>query len=48
MIHKSCSALLTIYDDVKILETIGLIEKNTDGLFLVPWDEIETTIRFAA
>lgn len=37
-----------VYDDVKILETIGLIEKNADGLFLVPWDEIQTTIRLAA
>lgn len=37
-----------VFDDVKTLEILGLVEKNNEGLYLVPWDEIETTIRLAA
>ncbi len=37
-----------VFDDVKLLEQIGLIEKNKEGLFFVPWDEVTATIRLAA
>ena len=37
-----------VYDDVKLLEQIGLIEKNKDGLFSVPWDEVTASFRLAA
>jgi predicted transcriptional regulator len=37
-----------VYGDVKTLEMLGLVEKNSDGLYIVPWDEIEATIRLAA
>lgn len=37
-----------VYDDVKLLEQIGLIEKTEDGLFRVPWDEVTATFRLAA
>jgi predicted transcriptional regulator len=37
-----------VYGDVKTLEMLGLVEKNSDGLYIVPWDEIATTIRLAA
>lgn len=37
-----------VHYDVKTLEQIGLIEKNGQGLYFVPWDEITTTARLAA
>lgn len=37
-----------VHDDVKTLEKIGLIEKNEQGYYFVPWDEITTTTRLAA
>jgi len=37
-----------VYDDVKMLEEIGLIEQTEEGLFCVPWNEIETTLKLAA
>lgn len=37
-----------VHDDVKTLERIGLIEKDENGLYSVPWDEITTTARLAA
>ena len=37
-----------VYDDVKLLEQIGLVEKNDDGLFSVPWDEVTASFRLAA
>jgi predicted transcriptional regulator len=37
-----------VYDDVQILERVGLIEKDTKGRISVPWDEIETRLSLAA
>lgn len=37
-----------VYEDVRALERLGLIERNSDGLYTVPWDEVVTTIRLAA
>jgi len=37
-----------VYDDVKLLEQIGLIEKSEAGLYCVPWDEVTATFRLAA
>ena len=37
-----------VYDDVKLLEQIELIEKTKEGLFSVPWDEVTATFRLAA
>ena len=37
-----------VYDDVKLLEQIGLVEKNIDGLFSVPGDEVTASFRLAA
>ena len=32
-----------VHDDVKALESIGLIERGEDGRYSVPWDEINTS-----
>jgi predicted transcriptional regulator len=37
-----------VYDDVKILERLSLVEKDEKNLFFVPWDEIDATFRLAA
>jgi predicted transcriptional regulator len=37
-----------VHDDVKALEEIGLIEKQENGLYSVPWDEVKTTLKLAA
>jgi predicted transcriptional regulator len=37
-----------VFDDVKILERLGLVEKDEKNLFFVPWDEIDATFRLAA
>ena len=37
-----------VHDDVKALESIGLIEKNEAGRYLVPWEEITASTRLAA
>ncbi|WP_298268810.1 hypothetical protein [Geobacter sp.] len=37
-----------VHTDIKELEVLGLVEKNAGGLYLVPWDEISTTIKLAA
>ena len=36
------------YTDVKAMQEIGLIEKDTDELVYVPWDNIETHLQLAA
>jgi hypothetical protein len=33
---------------VKILEYLGLVEKDEEHWFFVPWDEIDATFRLAA
>ena len=37
-----------VFDDVKTLERLGLVEKDTSGHFYVRWDEIDATFRLAA
>lgn len=37
-----------VYEDVRALERLGLIEQNSAGLYAVPWDEVVTTIKLAA
>lgn len=37
-----------VFDDVKTLERLGLIEKDEKNRFFVPWDEIDATFRLAA
>jgi predicted transcriptional regulator len=37
-----------VHDDVKALAQIGLIEKNDEGRYTVPWDEVTATLRLAA
>jgi len=37
-----------VHDDIKTLEQIGLVEKNEQGRYVVPWDEITTTAKLAA
>jgi predicted transcriptional regulator len=36
-----------VYDDVKALESIGLVERGEDGRYSVPWDEINTSFKLA-
>jgi hypothetical protein len=36
-----------IHDDVKALESIGLVERGEDGRYAVPWDEINTSFKLA-
>lgn len=37
-----------VFDDIKMLERLGLLEKDEENRFFVPWDEIEATFRLAA
>ena len=37
-----------VFDDVKAMERLGLVEKDSSGHFYVPWDEIDATFRLAA
>ena len=37
-----------VFDDVKTLERLGLVEKDEENRFFVPWDEIDATFRLAA
>jgi len=37
-----------VHEDVKMLEQIGLVEQTRDGLYHVPWDEINATIKLVA
>jgi predicted transcriptional regulator len=37
-----------VFDDVKLLEQIGLVEKDEAGLYSVPWDEVSATFKLAA
>jgi len=36
-----------VHDDVKALESIGLVERGEDGRYSVPWDEINTSFKLA-
>jgi predicted transcriptional regulator len=54
--HASINALAkhlhrqyrNVFDDVKTMEKLGLVEKDSSGRFYVPWDEIDATFRLAA
>ena len=37
-----------VHEDVKTLESVGLIERDKHKQICVPWDEIETTLKLAA
>jgi predicted transcriptional regulator len=37
-----------VFYDVKILERLGLVEKDEENRFFVLWDEIDATFRLAA
>lgn len=37
-----------VHEDVKVLETVGLIERDGQRRVCVPWSEIETTLKLAA
>lgn len=37
-----------VFQDVKTLETAGLVEKTETGKYCVPWDEFTATVRLAA
>ena len=37
-----------VFDDVKTMEKLGLVEKDSSGHFYVPWDKIDATFRLAA
>lgn len=37
-----------VFDDVKTLERLGLVEKDSSGRFHVPWDEIDARFRLVA
>lgn len=37
-----------VFDDVKLLELIGLVEKDEAGLYSVSWDEVSATFKLAA
>jgi predicted transcriptional regulator len=36
-----------VHDDVKALESIGLVERGEDARYSVPWDEINTSFKLA-
>jgi len=54
--HASINALAkhlhrqyrNVFDDVKAMERLGLLEKDSSGHFYVPWNEIDATFRLAA
>lgn len=54
--HSSISALAkrlqrqyrNVFDDVKTLERLGLVSKDSRGHFFVAWDEIDATFRLVA
>jgi len=37
-----------VFDDVKLLEQIGLVEKDEAGLYSVPWEEVNASFKLAA
>jgi predicted transcriptional regulator len=37
-----------VHEDVKMLETVGLIERDELKRVCVPWNEIDTTLKLAA
>jgi predicted transcriptional regulator len=51
--HASINALAkhlhrqyrNVFDDVKTMERLGLVEKDSSGHFYVPWDEIDASFK---
>lgn len=37
-----------VHADIKALEIIGLVEKNSEGCYSVPWDEVTASFKLAA
>ena len=37
-----------VFQDIKTLETAGLVEKTESGQYCVPWDEFTATVRLAS
>jgi len=37
-----------VFSDVKALEKAGLVQKNEQGQYCVPWDEFTATVRLAS
>ena len=37
-----------VYDDVKLLEQAGLVEKNDYGHYSVPWNEVSASFKLTA
>jgi predicted transcriptional regulator len=37
-----------VHADIKALEIIGLVEKNSEGSYAVPWDEVTASFKLAA
>lgn len=37
-----------VHEDVKVLESVGLVERDERKHVCVPWNEIETTLKLAA
>jgi predicted transcriptional regulator len=37
-----------VYDDVKAMESTGLVEKDETGRYVVPWEEITASTKLAA
>lgn len=37
-----------VYTDIQSMLELGLVQKDSDGLVFVPWDEIETHFKLAA
>jgi len=37
-----------VFDDVKILERLALVEKDEKNIYFVPWDEIDAIFRLTA
>jgi predicted transcriptional regulator len=36
-----------VFDDIKTMERLGLVDKNASGHYYVPWDEIDATFKLA-
>jgi predicted transcriptional regulator len=37
-----------VHTDVKALEDLGIIERDSEGRVTVPWDEVEVKVPLAA
>ncbi|MDO3380257.1 HVO_A0114 family putative DNA-binding protein [Geoalkalibacter halelectricus] len=37
-----------VHSDVRLLEDVGLVERNKQGALIAPWDAIDATLRLVA